>query len=243
MRKFAFSLVLCLAVLGFSSCDEGRIEAKKVVASSNGRILKLTANVSGVDNWPTGVGYSVALAGFSDESDYAVVSRTFPIGLGDNADVSLTLSGITDEVTSLRFCIINRLRQCVTTFVELKSDEFATESDTIRMDGGTVDVSMYGTIQGQVFDDKCISCHGSTGSAARGLFLTEGLSHSALVNQYSKVNPEMLLVSPEDAENSFLYHVLTDGTATSMNHVDLFSEDEQLLLTLVERWIDNGAEE
>ncbi|MDO4163056.1 MAG: hypothetical protein Q4D56_01535 [Bacteroides sp.] len=243
MRKIVLFLALCFFILGFSSCDEGRIEVKRSTISNEGRIARLIANVSGVDNWPSGSGYSVVIAGYGDDSQYAIVTRSLPMGLEEGADIDITMSGVTDDVTSLRLCIINRLRECVATFYELGSDELSSASDTIRMEAGTVNLGMYSTIQNQIFDTKCISCHGSTGSAARGLFLTDGESYNALVNQYSRVETDMLLVSPGNVSESFLYNVLNEEGATSMSHIDLFSEDEQLQITLIDDWIEYGADE
>ena len=44
--------------------------------------------------------YSVVVAGFDDESDYAIVSKVVPVSESDNDEIQLTMSGITDEVTT-----------------------------------------------------------------------------------------------------------------------------------------------
>ena len=72
------------------------------------------------------------------------------------------------------------------------------------------------------------------------LFLTEGKSYHALVNQPAHKNSDILLVKPGSAEESFLHLVLNRAGDTSMNHTDMLSEDEQPLLKLIDNWINEG---
>ena len=119
----------------------------------------------------------------------------------------------------------------------MEDEELAAITDTILMDVGTLDVGMFSSIQSQVFDKRCVACHGQTGSASGNLFLTEGKSYHALVNQPAHKNSDILLVKPGSAEESFLHLVLNRAGDTSMNHTDMLSEDEQPLLKLIDNWI------
>ena len=152
----------------------------------------------------------------------------------------MTLGGISDEVKSLKLCVISRLRECIVEFKTMEDEELAAITDTILMDVGTLDVGMFSSIQSQVFDNRCVACHGQTGSASGNLFLTEGKSYHALVNQPAHKNSDILLVKPGSAEESFLHLVLNRAGDTSMNHTDMLSEDEQPLLKLIDNWINEG---
>ena len=122
----------------------------------------------------------------------------------------------------------------------MEDEELTAVTDTILMDVGTLDVGMFSSIQSQVFDKRCVACHGQTGSASGNLFLTEGKSYHALVNQPAHKNSDILLVKPGSSEESFLHLVLNRAGDTSMNHTDMLSEDEQPLLKLIDNWINEG---
>ena len=60
----------CLLLLAYiTSCDDGRIYEKTETLSEEGRTLRMSGRISGINKWPDG--YSVVVAGFSDESEYA----------------------------------------------------------------------------------------------------------------------------------------------------------------------------
>lgn len=223
----------------FCSCDDGRIYEQKVDIARGGRALKLTGRFSGLSNWADG--YSVVVAGFNDKSEYAVITKSLPVNVADGSEIVMTLGGIGDEVTALKLCVVNRLRECVVDFHTIESEELAAVTDTIMINAGTLDVGMYSTIQSQVFDKKCTMCHGETGSASGNLFLTAGKSYDAMVNQPAHKNSDILLVKPGKAEESFLHLVLNRDGDTNMHHLDLFSEKEQLSLKLIDDWINDGA--
>ena len=64
----------CLLLLAYiTSCDDGRIYEKTETLSEEGRTLRMSGRISGINKWPDG--YSVVVAGFSDESEYAVVTK------------------------------------------------------------------------------------------------------------------------------------------------------------------------
>ena len=51
------------------------------------------------------------VAGFDDESEYAIVSKVIPTPETDGGEVEVILSGISEEVTEIELCVINRLRK------------------------------------------------------------------------------------------------------------------------------------
>lgn len=241
MKKYMLFFAAIWMIVYFCSCDDGRIYEQKVDVQRGGRAMKLTGRFSGLSNWADG--YSVVVAGFNGKSEYAVITKSLPINVADGTEIVMTLGGIGDDVTALKLCVISILRECVVDFKTIEDEELAAVTDTIMMNVGTLDVGMYSTIQSQIFDKKCAICHGETGSASGGLFLTEGKSYHAIVNQPAHKNSDMLLVKPGKAEESFLHLVLNRDGDTSMHHLDLFSEKEQLSLKLIDDWINDGAPE
>lgn len=233
-RKDLFGWLLVAACLAVA-CDDGRIYPDIVLVERAGGAVRVSGQVSGQSAWPSG--YSLVLAGFSDDSEYAKTAK----GLSACTDgtLNLVLSGIPSEVTTIEICAINKLRKRLVSFYRY---DYAVQSDTIRLDIGTLDLGMFRAVQTNVFDRTCTSCHGSSMSAAAGLFLTVDRSYDALVNVPADLSPKGLnFVTPGSVDSSFLHQVLnTDVSASwSMDHIDMITSSE--LLKLVDDWIENGA--
>lgn len=121
MKKYILFFFLPVLLIGLHACDEGRIYENAVVATGEGRTVKMTGRISGVDKWSGD--YSVVVAGFDDESDYAIVSKVVPASESDNDEIQLTMSGITDEVTTVELCVINKLRKRIVSLVAMECTE------------------------------------------------------------------------------------------------------------------------
>ncbi len=236
------SMITCLSGLllvaaGLASCDDGRIYDEAVQAEREGGSLRLTGTVEGRNSWPSG--YSIVLAGFSDDSEYAKTAKG--LTTGDGGLIDIVLSGISSEVTTIEICAINRLRKRLVSFYTY---DYTEQEDTIHIDVGTLDIGMFTAVQTNVFDLTCIPCHGGSTSAAGGLYLTADSSYRALVNVPATLSPErMNYVTPGNVDSSFLHYVLnTDISADwAMDHIGMVTSSD--LLNLVDDWIENGAEE
>lgn len=236
-KRFLFALSL-LGLCLLSSCDEGRIYDTVISSGEGGRTVKFTGRITGIETWPSG--YTVAVAGFDPESEYALTSaNVMPSSSDGNGAFQVVMSGVTDEVAEVELCVINRIRERVVTFDKVDCSE--TAEDTIRMDVGALDVSMFRAVQHSVFDSRCASCHGGSTSAAGGLYLTEGRSYGELVNVPSSFRPDVMRVKPGDAENSLLYQVLHENGHIRHDHQDILSA-EPVLLSLIDDWINGGAQ-
>ncbi len=233
IRIFALAAALLLV-----ACDDGRIY-NEVEVDSNGRSARLTATVTGLDRWPDS--YTVALAGFAADDDYASIAKA--VQTDSDGRVTMTMNNIPDEVTSVRLCVLDRLRRHVMTFCEVSAEGVR---DTIRIAPGTVDASMFNAIQQGFLNTTCASCHGASNYAAAGLDLTAGKAYAALVGQASQRVDGHQLVEPGNATGSVLHMVLNEEhvEGIAMNHFDLVSEKTaQYILPLIDSWIDAGAKE
>ena len=233
MKKVG-ALVGLFTVLLFSSCDDGRIYEEVVAIPEEGRVVKLTGMLTGAENWSSG--YNVVVAGFDDTKEYAIITKA--ISATECREV--VLSGISDEVTRIELCVVNRLRKRILSY---ETFDCPVTADTIRLDAGTKDVGMYASLQSQLLNTTCANCHGASTHAAAGLFLTEGKSYDALVGQSSVKVSDKLLVSPGDADESVLYQTLATNISTAWNydHTKEVLSDEWL--DLLEDWINDGAKE
>ena len=222
MKRIAYTTMGLLALLAVTaSCDDGRLYADRLIIPEEGRVVKLTATLEGLDTWSDG--YSIVLAGFEDGSDYTAIAKS--VQAAADGTVDITMSGVSEEVTTLELCAINRIRKRVATYYEL--DCSTMSDDTIRMDAGTLDVGMFATIQQDIFDRTCTGCHGE----GRWLDLSAGASHRTLVNQPSTVFEGRTRVLPGNAAANL-------GT----DHQTQFTLSEEQF-ALIGDWIDDGAKE
>ena len=237
MKRIIFATLSLLSIC-LTSCDDGLIY-KEVAYNTVGRSAKLEGKITGLGNWAEG--YTIAIAGFTEDDEYASISKAVQTDSEGNATVIMT--NIPDEVTSVQLCVLDRLRRHVMTFYEA---DIEGVRDTIRMEVGTVNASMFNAIQQSYLTTTCANCHGASNRIAAGLNLTEGNAYQAMVGVDSKKVDGKKIVDPNDAENSVLHMVLNQESVEgiSMNHFDLVSEkNAQSILPLIDSWINNGAQE
>ena len=220
-------LILALALTG---CDEGRIYDDYVIEGNAGATATVkVSHASGYDRWFSG--YSLAVAGFSAGSEYALISKN--IELDDAGKCEIVLSGIPSDVQSVELCVVDRLRRRVAVFksVDLKGGEAVN----IISDGD--DLSPENAIQREIFNTTCINCHGGANFAAASLNLTEGRAFSELIGIQSVKDPQEMRVMPGSPEESVLYKILSGNESTDWNYdhsVEITSPEK---LDLIKNWI------
>jgi len=78
MRKRSiFAISIFLLGLGLTGCDSGDIEERGYSTASGGLTLRFRARLTSQNDWEE-TGYGIVLAGFSDQSNYAVLQRPIP---------------------------------------------------------------------------------------------------------------------------------------------------------------------
>lgn len=242
--KYLSLILLASLTQTFLSCDDGKIYEEEYLPDTSGRVMKLNANISGMNSWARG--YSLVLAGFDNSLDYAIITKPVPFPGKEGGDVELVMSGIPPEVTTVHLCVVNRQRELIHSYVTMECNK--NEQDTIRMEGINQDVNMYDAIQEEVFSDDeygCVRCHGARESLAGGINLLKGKSYASLTSKRSGIaGTDMLIVNPGDAETSTLYLMLgTDfGAGLKYNHANILI-NSYANTSLVKDWINNGAKE
>lgn len=242
MKRIVSRTLIGFSLFGLCACDDGRIYPE-TNSSAEGKTVIMEGVLEGFDSWSSN--YRVSIAGFEQADDeYASVSKVITASdIQEDGKALVELSGIKDNVTLVRLCILDRLRRHIVGFKEV---DISDATEPVKMDVGTIDISMFNTIQQSFFNTTCANCHGASNRAAAGLFLTEGKSYQALVDVDSKKVEGKKLVETNNAANSVLHMVLTQQSVEgiSMAHRDLVSEkNEETLLPLIDSWINNGAKE
>ncbi len=236
-------LALLLATITLmASCDSGDIEPTSANIKSSGRTVKLTATFSGVGVWAER-SCNVVLAGFTSESTYAQTQAAVPSTLADGTTRSIVLSSIPQSTETVELAITNNLRTRVITLhsVDMSAYESYGPTDTIFMDLGEVDVSLFGAIQTGVFDQACIACHGGNGSAAGNTNLTQGMAEAQLVGVSSTQLEGYTRVVAGDAEGSLLWMILNEGGENLLhyNHTEVLSSQFKDNLAYVKQLISD----
>lgn len=234
MKRSLYAFLLALTTL--TACDDGQIPEKQA-EFLEGRVVKFNGKLTGLTNWANG--YSVAIAGFDGNDEYAIISKAIPDHT--DGDITIVLSNINNQVTEVQLCVLDRLRRHVLTFDKI---EMQQTNDTVYMNVGERNVGMFNAIQQNYLNTTCANCHGASNRAAAGLYLTEGRSYAAMVGVPSVKIDTLKIVEPGNAEKSLLHIILHQDNVEgiSMTHRDLVSEkNEQSILPLIDKWIDNGA--
>ena len=175
------------------------------------------------------------------EHGFVPIWRLCGITLTDTeGNVTLLLYNIGNDVRTVEFCVTNTLRRRVLTFAS--ADVSSAVGDTIYLDAGEVDASMYAAIQHDVFNNTCAQCHGLSTTAAAGLYLTEGQSHGSLVNQPA-TSAEGTRVIPGNAEESVLHKVIRPGNELELGFSHEGMITSSITLRLIDEWINAGAKE
>lgn len=238
--KNAFFYLILLGSAVLSSCDEGDIPEKAPVLDADGRAAKVTADVTGLDSWPST--YTIAVAAFAENNQYASFVKDLKASTA--TDGTYTFYNIPEGVKTLEICAVNSLRRRIATFAQMDISEI---SDTIRFDAGQVNVGMFQALQDNIFTARCAACHGGgSGAAAANLHLGVGRSYADLVGVASTVSPTELRVEAGNADSSVLYKVLATDFSDSWSrpHSNFLSTDEdQYKLRMLRDWINNGAKE
>ncbi|MDE6135752.1 MAG: hypothetical protein K2F79_09290, partial [Muribaculaceae bacterium] len=146
MRNVIFILILLLIT---TACDQGRIYDHEPDFSRPGMVARVSVATSGSPAWPQG--YTLAVAGFENGNDYALISKN--VSPEPDGNCSVVLAGIPASASTVELCVIDRLRRRIASFASVEADPMA---DTIRIDAQGIDISVSNFIQTSIFNTTCI---------------------------------------------------------------------------------------
>lgn len=239
--RYLIPLLLLGAAALLDSCDSGDIMETHYTVDSKGYNVKLTATLQGLSSLPAG--YTLTLAGFQEGDNFAVMQRAIPTAT-EGSPVSLTLSNIGSNVSTVEVAVTNSLRERILSLATVKLDDYEGQTDTIRLDMGTLDASATGCLQRGMLDKACVQCHGANGRKAAGLDLTEGNTYADLVNVASSTRPGELRVAGGNPDGSLLWHILNNGGENLLhyNHTEVissqFKDNLREVRAYLRKWIE-----
>lgn len=235
VNKLLTILLIIFSGVMMQSCDSGDIYPEEKKPDGTDIDVNATFRFSHIETFPES--YKVIFGSFKDDSPYPISSVVISKPSSDK-DLSISLNNIPKEATYVALYLVQEHSNAqIYPFYKYTIDSPLEEDLEIPLQ--EIDLAVSGRIQHQVFS-QCLQCHGGSGFAAAGLYLTEDKSFSMLVNGTAKNSAEKKLVTPHNAQGSFLMDVLK-GEALQSRHSSLSSlKDDDI--TLVEQWINDGAE-
>lgn len=242
MKREKYFLLLPLAGAAFAACDDGHVDDPVYVDPTETYSVVVTGTYHGKGQWQ-GTAYTLCLAGFDDESEYSVIQKDFDSKADTDTEESIRMTGIPTTSKTIEVALVDVLRRRQATIYKYEIDDSQDPADTIKIDLGNLDVSMFGAVNTAVFQGlTCSKCHQGSEPAA-SLNLEPDKAYGNLVNVQSSKSEGSIRVVPGDSEASFLYKVLSEGDANvHYSHTVFFVENANApLLPLVKAWIDEGA--
>ncbi len=216
------------------SCDSGDIYP--VPAQESERRVEATFTFEGLDAYPESEYYRLVLAAFGAQGQYPLAFIPVLKPAGGTTEVSLP--NVPDDAAIVSLSLLDKSKKLICHFYTYPVDGMGEQ--TLSLPQQTVALNSYGRVQQQVFTTKCIACHGGSDIVARGLNLTAGHSHAALVNAASKKNSAWKLALPGSPSNSFIIKALTEPGILSTDHTEIAKEDD---VNLLRSWITGGCNE
>lgn len=231
---------LLLSAICLNACDDGHIDESNNDTPTEGFTVQLIGGVGtlkSLSSYSVKTGNSVAITCFNDESEYALMQRNIPKTLNTNSADTLLLSNVPANGKTLEIAVVNTLRKRILTLYSYELPSQVNPKDTVRIDMG----SLFDVVSRQLFQKAdCSRCH-SEGGGAANLDLSKANAYASLVGIHAYKKPSAIRVKPFDAENSYLFKVLSEGDANvSYAHPSLMA-DYQGALQVLKLWINEGA--
>lgn len=232
LRPSLPAFLLAVLPLLMAGCDDGKIYPDNSEIESTGFSVTMKGVLTGCGQYDD-TQYTVALAAFETDNEFAVVSKN----LSDGAD-DVTVTNVDRNVTTIEICIINRLRKRVITLASMPVAPSA-END-VMFDVGELDVAPFAAISSGIFTKTCLQCHGGTETPAAGLDLNASKAYADIVGVPSKVVEGEMIVNPGNAPASTLWQAVATDISESwrFDHSNLLNGDKS---SFIESWINNGA--
>lgn len=227
--------LLLISMVCFTGCDDGRIYPDELGEAEGGKAT-MQVVFKGQEAWPSA--YMLVFAAFGADEEMPVVSKIISQPNKEEAEVAVTLNGLSEEIKKVSIAVVNKGRELVYAYYTYPLDDPSKE---VILPINEINLASYARIQSQVFDSYCIRCHGAGNQAAANLNLTKEYSQKSLIGVPAALSDKgELLIAPQQADKSFLIKVLKEDVI-QYNHMDVLPEAE--LVTLIETWVDQSVEE
>lgn len=215
------------------SCDEGKIYPDTTIET--GRTATLALSFKGLGAWPK-KNY-LCFAAFDEKGAPALVKRILNPN-NETEQVKITLNGLPESTKEVGVAVISNGEDVIYTYFTYPAEP---AEESVAVPSQVLDLALFDRVQGQVFNQNCVACHGGSTHLSGNLDLTVGKAYSALVEAPAPLSPEgWLYVAPGNPDESYLLEILENNDY----HKDMFnSTGKQEVIGLIKTWISEGAKE
>lgn len=230
--KLKYLLGISAGLFLLSACDEGKIYPDEMIDS--GRTATVNLHFTGLDAWPQK--NNMALISLGEDGTTPILVKRILEPSSEAETVTMTLNNLSTETRSIAVAVVTSGMSLVHSYQSFPVD---ASGEALTLPETTVEVATFSRMQSQVFNQKCVVCHGGSTSVAGDLNLTTEKAYVALVNIKAPHSAEgKNYVTPGDINNSYLLDVLDHD-----NHIDIFNGAERReVLALIKAWIAAGSE-
>lgn len=233
-------MLFAALVTALTACDDGAVNEKVIQNTGDGYNIKIIGTFNGVNTWSGK--YSVAAACYEENAEYSISQRVIPASAEGEQD-TIVLSNVPSTVKTVELAVVNSLRKRIATIHSFTIPEGQSKNDTIKIEVGNTDLSMFSAINNGLFQNttvNCAQCH-SSAHAAANLDMTSDNAYNSLVGVTAHKNEDYMRVKPGNADESYLYKVLTEEPAEVHYSHGALMADHQTMLEILKAWIDGGA--
>lgn len=228
--KYLFITFTCLSLC--SACDEGKIYPDETIDS--GRTATVTLHFNHLDAWPQK--NNMSLISLGEDGVTPILTKRILKPSSEAEAVTITLNNLSGNTHSIAVAVVTSGMSLVHAYKSFPVNE---SEESLTLPETTIEIAAFSRIQSQVFNAKCVICHGGSTTPAGNLDLTAAKAYSSLINVKAPHSTEgKNYVTSQDLDNSYLLDVLEHD-----NHVDIFNGAEQReVRSLIQTWIKAGAE-
>ena len=227
-------LILLLIVTWVYACDSGDIYPETNTVEK--RVVEADFKISDIGAFPRSENYQLVFASFKDDVQYPLNYKLLPVPEQESAVLPVKLINIPDDADYVALSLLNKSRRIVHHFFKHSVADLGDQ--VLSLPEENIKMISYNRLQQQLFNLKCVACHGGANFTAAGLNLTESRSYGKLVNVSSTVEDSKLRVHPGMPSKSFLLEILMDRDAAGTDHTEMVDSDD---VNLVKLWIEAGS--
>lgn len=229
MNKTINFLLTVLATSWLTSCDSGDIYPVEDPSEIT-RTLHIQGKFTGHNTVPTDRDRKLMVFTYPYGSSES--NRSVRVNAIEEGETSVDITLVPSDATHFIMAITDQGNSIM---YEICSGTFEAGNHDAEVSVGNVNMLSYKRLQAQLYDQSCISCHGTANPSA-GLVLEQSVSWQNTVNHETSDGVGTIII-PLDEANSVMLQKLISPDDFHSRFSTLKNNDTELLRA----WILNGA--
>lgn len=229
MNKAIIFVLIVSATSLLTSCDSGDIYPVEDPSAIT-RTLHIQGEFTGHNTVPSDRDRKLMVFTYPKGSSES--NRSVRVNAIEEGETSVDITLVPSDATHFIMAITDQGNSIM---YEICSGSFEAGTNDAAVSVGNVNMLSYKRLQAQLYDQSCISCHG-TANPSSGLVLEQSVSWQNTVN-HATSDGEGTIIIPLDEANSVMLQKLISPDDFHSRFSTLKTNDTDLL----REWIMNGA--